>query len=314
MENSCANTKSNQNALLLVMFSLFFIICLVVSGLLNTCYLNNKELDLGQIQGLRVAFYALAFFLLAGNQKMMRVFAYISASVYIACVFFFEMSCSGNRIIESMTGEIIFAMLFFATSRIVEKTGFGTPDTKIPTLIVSGYFLLACLFDSGLSFPKLLLAVLQSVGFLGLVLLLRRAEGNESFPENKKSHILFGTFGLLLCFALIIYSVYTFGFLKPLIPGNIESMGMARYEFRALTVYLLLAFSALGYILALFRRKKGLIVAVLSSSVLFLLLFFVWIAPVTNMAKEVTPFLSRMIIGVIAVAYPTALLFCKKKQ
>lgn len=51
---------------------LFFIVCLICSALLCTYYRQIREIDLGQMQALRVALYAVAFCFFALGEKKKR--------------------------------------------------------------------------------------------------------------------------------------------------------------------------------------------------------------------------------------------------
>lgn len=221
------------------------------------------------------------------------------------------MNNGGHNVLRALTGGAITAVLFYAACAIIEKVNFGTLGDKIPTMIIAGYFAVASVLDYGFSGGKLLLALLQGLCFLGLVLLLRQVSFGRELPAGGKMRAWFAAGGLLICIGLIIYAIYTFAMLG--YSEGVEAMRVAAGEFKGITVYLFLVPAALGYLLLLCRQAAGGLAALLFSSTLFLLMLFVYIAPVTNGAVEMYPFFSRFVIGAIALLYPIVMLLAARK-
>ena len=297
MENSM---KEKNGGFMPVMLIVFFAVCAFTSLWLGDVG-RVRELSLGQEQGLRVAMYALAFCLYSIGSKKLRIFAYMAMVVYIVCAFFFE--ASYHYTVGMLIRNVVDAALFFVACSLVEKVGLGKLTDRIPTLVIAGYFALSVLFELGFSFGKLLLALLQGGCFYGLVWLLRRISFGGQFPMSCKARNWFAAIGIVLCLVLIVYAANAFGFLGY---NSIHGRIGIGNEFGVGAVYIYLGFAAASYILLLCKQEIGGMMALLFSATLFFMLFFTFLAPITNGAEAVYPFFSRFIVGLIALAYPTA--------
>lgn len=303
-------TGKKTGGLLTVILAAFFIVSLIGSSLLYTNSMNVKELALGQIQAYRIVLYAIAFCLISVGGRKERILACISAAVYISDALLFEMCRSGNMARVLING-VIYAVLFFAACLITEKIGFGKLSDRLPTVIIAVYFTVSAMLEYGFSLGKLLLALLQGVFFYGLVWALRRVHFSRKLPVSGKARVWFAVTGLLLCLGLIVYTIETFGMLA--YGDGYDVKLSASGEFGEGTVCCYLVFTALGYILLLCKKETGGVMALLFSATLFMLMLFVFIAPITNGARALYPFFSRFVIGLAALLYSLAMLFMKRK-
>lgn len=302
MENSM---KEKSGRFMSVMLIAFLAVCAFASLWLGDAG-SVRELSLGQEQGLRVVMYALAFCLYSMGGKKQVVFAYVTMLVYIGCTFFLEVTY--NYTVGMFIRNIASVILFFVACRLVEKVGLGKPTERIPTVVIALYLALSVLLEFGFSFGKLLLALLQGVSFYGLVWVLRKVSFGNPFPLRRKARNWFAAIGLLLCLALIMYAIYTFAFLGYGAEYSLHDSITMQNEFGAGAVYLYLAFAAASYILFLCGQETGGALVLLYSATLFLMLFFTFLAPVTNGATDMYPFFSRFAIGLIVLAYLTVIL------
>lgn len=299
MENSM---KEKGGGFMPVMLIAFLAVC-AFAGLWLGDAGRVRELSMGQEQGLRVAMYALAFCLYSIGGKKQAVFAYVTMLVYIGCTFFLEVTY--NYTVGMFIRNIVSVILFFVACRLVEKVGLGKLTERIPTVVIALYLALSVLFEFGFSFGKLLLALLQGGSFYGLVWALRKVSFGNPFPLRRKTRNWFAAIGLLLCLVLIVYAIVTFAFLGYGAEYSLDDLLSMQSEFGVGAVYIYLAFAAASYMLLLCKQEIGGMMALLYSATLFLMLFFTFLSPITNGAADMYPFFSRIVIGLIALAYPT---------
>lgn len=302
MENSM---KEKSGRFMPVMLTVFLAVSAFASLWLGDVG-RVRELSLGQEQGLRVAMYALAFCLYSMGGKKKAVFAYVTMLVYIGCTFFLEVTY--DYTVGMFIRNIISVILFFVACRLVEKVGLGKLTERIPTVVIALYLALSVLLEYGFSLGKLLLALLQGGSFYGLVWMLRKVSFGNPFPLCRKARNWFAAIGLFLCLALIMYTIVTFAFLGYGADYSLDDRFSITHEFGAGAAYLYLAFATASYILLLCGQETGGSLVLLYSATLFLMLFFTFLAPVTNGATDTYPFFSRFVIGLIALAYPTVTL------
>jgi hypothetical protein len=288
------NINEKSGRFLPIMLIVFFAACAFASLWLGDVG-RVRELSLGQEQGFRVAMYALAFCLYATGSKKLRIFAYVAVVVYIGCTLFFELTYGYT--VGMLIRNVVTAALFFVACSLIDKVGLGKLTDRVPTLAIAVYFALSVCFDFGFSSGKLLQALLQGVCFYGLTWLLRRISFGRQFPMSRKARNWFTAIGVVLCLALIVYAINTFAFLGYIVDYSPDDRIAMGQEFGAGAVYIYLAFAAAGYMLLLCRQETGGLMALLFSATLFLMLFFTFLAPITNGAEGMYPFFSRLTCG-----------------